>query len=159
MVFPSQFRRLLIECQEHPEANSLAPDGTPCKADTSGLLQRADVTAGELRYVGPRSTVLTFAIRFLALRLRLGRRIRPWLICLATSHRGRRPHLLRSRSPGSLRRSCGLFQFQAQPSSGASKRTSEPLLSNFRPTIYGRLRSPPQRSQCKGLGTPKTSSK
>jgi len=52
VVFPSQFARLLIEYQEHPEAKSLAPDGTPCEADTSGLLQRAHVTAGELRYVG-----------------------------------------------------------------------------------------------------------
>ena len=52
MVFPSQFARLLIEYQEHPEAKSLAPDGTPCEADTSGLLQRAHVIAGEFRYVG-----------------------------------------------------------------------------------------------------------
>jgi hypothetical protein len=52
VVFPSQFARLLIECREHPEAKSLAPDGSPCEADTSGLLQRAYVTARELRYVG-----------------------------------------------------------------------------------------------------------
>jgi hypothetical protein len=49
---PSQFARLLIEYQEHPEAKSLAPDGTTCKADTIALLGRADVIAGELRYVG-----------------------------------------------------------------------------------------------------------
>jgi hypothetical protein len=52
VVFPSQFARLLIEYQEHPEAKSLAPDGTVCEADTSGLLQRAHITAGEFRYVG-----------------------------------------------------------------------------------------------------------
>ena len=52
VVFPSQFARLLIEYQEHPEAKSLAPDGTPCEADTSGLLQRAHIIAGEFRYVG-----------------------------------------------------------------------------------------------------------
>jgi hypothetical protein len=52
VVFPSQFSRLLIEYQEHPEAKSLAPDGTACNADTVGLLQRAYVIAGELRYVG-----------------------------------------------------------------------------------------------------------
>ncbi len=52
VVFPSQFARLLIEYQEHPEAKSLAPDGTSCKADTRGLLQRAHIVAGELRYVG-----------------------------------------------------------------------------------------------------------
>ena len=52
VVFPSQFARLLIEYQEHPEAKSLAPDGTECKADTRGLLKRAHVIAGEIRYVG-----------------------------------------------------------------------------------------------------------
>jgi hypothetical protein len=52
VVFPSQFARLLIEYQEHPEAKSLAPDGTPCEAGTRGLLRRAHITAGEFRYVG-----------------------------------------------------------------------------------------------------------
>jgi len=52
VVFPSQFARLLIEYQEHPEAKSLAPDGTPCEADTKGLLKRAHIIAGEFRYVG-----------------------------------------------------------------------------------------------------------
>ena len=51
-VFPSQFARLLIDYQEHPEAKSLGPDGNPCKADTRGLLKRAHVIAGEVRYVG-----------------------------------------------------------------------------------------------------------
>src|ERR1700745_4304019 len=35
-----------------PEAKSLALDGNPCKADTKGLLKRAHVIAGEIRYVG-----------------------------------------------------------------------------------------------------------
>jgi hypothetical protein len=52
VVFPSQFARLLTEYQEHPENKSLAPDGTPCEAETRGLLQRAHVVAGDLRYVG-----------------------------------------------------------------------------------------------------------
>jgi hypothetical protein len=52
VVFPSQFARLLIQYQEHPEAKSLAPDGGPCQADTRGLLRRTHVVAGELRYVG-----------------------------------------------------------------------------------------------------------
>jgi hypothetical protein len=52
VVFPSQFARLMIEYQEHPEAKSLAPDGTPCQPNTSGLLQRAHVVADEIRYVG-----------------------------------------------------------------------------------------------------------
>jgi hypothetical protein len=52
VVFPSQFARLLIDYQEHPEAKSLAPDGGPCEADTRGLLQRVHVVAGKFRYVG-----------------------------------------------------------------------------------------------------------
>jgi hypothetical protein len=52
VVFPSQFARLLIEYQEHPESKSLAPDGTSCEAGTRGLLVRAHVIAGEFRYVG-----------------------------------------------------------------------------------------------------------
>ena len=52
VVFPSQFARLLIEYQEHPESESLAPDGSRCKPHTSGLLQRAHIVAGEFRYVG-----------------------------------------------------------------------------------------------------------
>ena len=51
-VFPSQFARLLIEYQEHPEAKSLGPDGNPCTGDTRGLLKRAHVIPGEIRYVG-----------------------------------------------------------------------------------------------------------
>ncbi len=52
VVFPSQFARLLIEYQEHPEAKSLAPDGGPCVAETHGLLRRAHIIAGTFRYVG-----------------------------------------------------------------------------------------------------------
>jgi hypothetical protein len=52
VVFPSQFARLLIEYLEHPEAKSLAPNGTPCEEDTKGLLKRAHIVAGEFRYVG-----------------------------------------------------------------------------------------------------------
>jgi hypothetical protein len=52
VVFPSQFARLLIQYQEHPEAKSLGLDGLPCRADTVGLLQRAHIIAGELRYIG-----------------------------------------------------------------------------------------------------------
>jgi len=52
VVFPSQFAHLVVQYQRHPEAKSLAPDGTPCTAATKGLLKRAHVIAGELRYVG-----------------------------------------------------------------------------------------------------------
>jgi hypothetical protein len=50
VILPSQLGRLLIEYQEHPEAKSLAPDGSQCKSDTTGLLGRAHIVAGELRY-------------------------------------------------------------------------------------------------------------
>jgi hypothetical protein len=40
VVIPSQFARLLIEYQEHPESKSLAPDGSRCGPHTSGLLKR-----------------------------------------------------------------------------------------------------------------------
>jgi hypothetical protein len=52
VVFPSQFAHLLIQYQAHPEAKSLAPDGTQCKSDTKGLLKRAHIVAGEFRYIG-----------------------------------------------------------------------------------------------------------
>ena len=52
VIFPTQFAHLLVQYQQHPEAKSLAPDGTPCQADTMGLLKRAHVIAGEIRYVG-----------------------------------------------------------------------------------------------------------
>jgi hypothetical protein len=51
-VFPSQFARLLLQYQRHPEAKSLAPDGAVCQAETTGLLKRAQVVAGDIRYVG-----------------------------------------------------------------------------------------------------------
>src|ERR1700675_4659231 len=47
---PPRPTHLLI--QQHREAKSLAPDGNPCSADTKGLLKRAHVIAGEIRYVG-----------------------------------------------------------------------------------------------------------
>jgi hypothetical protein len=40
----------------HPEAKSLAPDGTECKPETSGLLKRAHVIAGDIRYVLKKQT-------------------------------------------------------------------------------------------------------
>jgi len=52
VVFPSQFARLAIEYQDHPEAKSSAPDGGPCLGETRGLLKRVHITAGEFRYVG-----------------------------------------------------------------------------------------------------------
>jgi len=51
-VIPKTFVQLLHAYQRHPEAKSLAPDGTLCEADTSGLLQRSHIIVGELRYIG-----------------------------------------------------------------------------------------------------------
>jgi hypothetical protein len=51
VVFPLQFAHLLFQYQSHPEAKSLAPDDTACKSDTKGLLKRAHIVAGELRYI------------------------------------------------------------------------------------------------------------
>jgi hypothetical protein len=37
---------------KHPEAKSLASEGTPCTCDTRGLLRRSSVVAASRRYVG-----------------------------------------------------------------------------------------------------------
>ncbi|MGC1652545.1 MAG: hypothetical protein WA722_06975, partial [Candidatus Sulfotelmatobacter sp.] len=51
-VIPQTFGYALRLYRYHPESKSLAHDGTPCSANTSGLLQRASVTALKQRYVG-----------------------------------------------------------------------------------------------------------
>lgn len=51
-LIPQTFGYILRLYLRHPESKSLAPDGTPCEADTRGLLKRASVIAGQLRYVG-----------------------------------------------------------------------------------------------------------
>jgi hypothetical protein len=51
-VIPQTFGYVLRLYPCHPEAKSLAPDGGPCSANTRGLLQRASITAGNLRFVG-----------------------------------------------------------------------------------------------------------
>lgn len=51
-LIPQTFGYVLRLYLCHPEAKSLAPDGTTCVADTRGLLKRASIVAGELRYVG-----------------------------------------------------------------------------------------------------------
>jgi hypothetical protein len=57
VVIPYQFAHLLVEYQEHPESKSLSPDGTPCKPDTRGLLRRAHIVAGDLRYIGKEADI------------------------------------------------------------------------------------------------------
>jgi len=51
-VIPQTFGYVLRLYRYHPESKSLAPDGTPCLANTCGLLQRSSVTAVKQRYVG-----------------------------------------------------------------------------------------------------------
>jgi len=51
-VIPRTYAHVLYLYTKHPEAKSLAPDGTPCTCNTRGLLQRSSVTAASRRYVG-----------------------------------------------------------------------------------------------------------
>ena len=74
---------------------------------------------------------------------------------LATSGNGRMRPLLRQCSLGCLLKSRGLFQCQAPGNWSAWRKTLEPSLSNLRSTISVRSIAPPQRSRCKGLGTPR----
>jgi len=48
---PFTFAHMMVEYVRHPEAKSLGPDGKPCTAETRGLLQRAHITAGRIRYI------------------------------------------------------------------------------------------------------------
>ena len=45
------FAHMIEEYIRHPEAKSLGPNGKPCTEETRGLLQRAHITAGMLRYI------------------------------------------------------------------------------------------------------------
>ncbi len=48
---PFTYAHMIEEYIRHPEAKSLGPDGTPCTAETRGLLKRAHITAGKIRYI------------------------------------------------------------------------------------------------------------
>ena len=48
---PLTYGHKIEEYIRHPEAKSLGPDGTTCVAETRGLLQRAHITAGRIRYI------------------------------------------------------------------------------------------------------------
>jgi hypothetical protein len=48
---PLTYGHMIEEYVRHSEAKSLGPDGTPCTAETRGLLQRAHITAGRMRYI------------------------------------------------------------------------------------------------------------
>jgi hypothetical protein len=43
---------VLSQYQRHPEYKSFAPDGTPCQADTAGLLRRYPITASGFHLIG-----------------------------------------------------------------------------------------------------------
>ena len=51
-VVPESMRIILRQYLKHPEAKSIAPDGTACVGSTQGLLQRASILAGEIVPVG-----------------------------------------------------------------------------------------------------------
>lgn|SRR5208282_221049 len=51
-VVPESFGIILRLYLRRPESKSLAPDRTPCVADTQGLLRRASIVAGEIVPVG-----------------------------------------------------------------------------------------------------------
>jgi hypothetical protein len=51
-VIPRTYGHVLYLYTKHPEAKSLAPDGSSCTCDTRGLLQRSSIVAASRRYVG-----------------------------------------------------------------------------------------------------------
>ncbi len=51
-VVPESFRIILRQYLQHPEGKSLAPDGTPCIANTVGLLRRASIIATDVVPMG-----------------------------------------------------------------------------------------------------------
>lgn len=51
-VIPQTLGSILRQYPCHLESKSLAPDGSPCLSETRGVLQRAAVTVGRLRFVG-----------------------------------------------------------------------------------------------------------
>jgi hypothetical protein len=46
------FEMVFRQYHRHPESKSVAPDGTPCKADTAGLLKPYPVTATSFHLIG-----------------------------------------------------------------------------------------------------------
>jgi hypothetical protein len=48
---PFTYAHMMEEYIRHPEAKSLGPDGRPCTAETRGLLRRAHIIAGSIRYI------------------------------------------------------------------------------------------------------------
>jgi hypothetical protein len=48
---PFTYGHMIEAYIRHPEAKSRGPDGKPCTAETRGLLKRADIVAGKIRYI------------------------------------------------------------------------------------------------------------
>jgi hypothetical protein len=48
---PLTYAHMVEEYVRHPEAKSLGPGGVPCTAETRGLLSRARIFTGEIRYI------------------------------------------------------------------------------------------------------------
>ena len=48
---PLTYAHMMEEYIRHPEAKSLGPNGKPCTPETRGLLKRAHITAGQIRYI------------------------------------------------------------------------------------------------------------
>src|SRR6266849_2748991 len=55
-IHPLNYGHMITQYIRHPEIKSLGPDGKPCTAETRGLLQRAHITAGQIRYVDKETT-------------------------------------------------------------------------------------------------------
>ncbi len=52
LALPQTFEMIFSQYTQHPEHKSLAPDGTPCKAESAGLLKRYPVTASGFHLIG-----------------------------------------------------------------------------------------------------------
>ncbi len=52
LVLPQTFEMVFSQYVRHPEHKSLAPDGTPCRSDSHGLLKRYPVTACAFHLIG-----------------------------------------------------------------------------------------------------------
>jgi hypothetical protein len=52
LAVPHTFDLMFARYWQHPEFKSLAPDGSPCKADTRGLLKRCPVKATGFHFIG-----------------------------------------------------------------------------------------------------------
>jgi hypothetical protein len=52
LAVPHTFDLMFAQYWRHPEFKSLAPNGSPCKGDTRGLLQRCPISASGFRFIG-----------------------------------------------------------------------------------------------------------